>query len=185
MSDYVFLCIILKYKFGEIIKSCKYHSPKTRRSTPGTCSEFSSFRRSRPVRGSHMDCYCCFCSCRWGETMNCGHQRSYSSSPRWDMSMARHDGIILTEENWRARRKACPSAALYTTNPTWTDRVANSCLRREMSATNSLRYGMARPCVPETLTAGKKRLECESDQQPHLLPMIRMLRGLLQHMLDH
>jgi hypothetical protein len=44
-----------------------------------------------------------FDSCRWGETtsLNCGHQRTYCSFPRWHMSTENHGGIlVLTEENW-------------------------------------------------------------------------------------
>jgi hypothetical protein len=73
--------------------------------------------------------YCC--SCRWGETisLNCGHQRAYCSSSRWYMSMESHDGMTLTGENRRSLRKADPSAALSTTNLTWTDPGANPGLR--------------------------------------------------------
>jgi hypothetical protein len=33
--------------------------------------------------------------------------------------------MILTGENQRTWRKACPSATLFTTDPTWTAQVAN------------------------------------------------------------
>jgi hypothetical protein len=42
-----------------------------------------------------------------------------------DMSMDSHDGMILTGENRRTRKKTCPSATLSTTNPIWTDPDAN------------------------------------------------------------
>jgi hypothetical protein len=89
-------------------------------------------------------CYCC-CSCGWGEIMslNCGHQRTYCSSPRWNMSMESHDEIILTEENRRARRKTCPSATLSTINPTWTGPREDPGLRGERPATNRLNHGKA------------------------------------------
>jgi hypothetical protein len=40
-------------------------------------------------------------ACRWSETtsLNCGHQRAYSSSPRWYMSMGNYGGMISREEN--------------------------------------------------------------------------------------
>jgi hypothetical protein len=44
-------------------------------------------------------------SCWWGETtsLNCSHQWAHSSSPRWYMSMEKHGGMILIEENsWEA-----------------------------------------------------------------------------------
>jgi hypothetical protein len=50
--------------------------------------------------------------------------------------MESHDGMILTGENRRNRRKTCPSATLSTTNLTWTDLGANLGLRGE--ATNRL-----------------------------------------------
>jgi hypothetical protein len=42
-----------------------------------------------------------------------------------------HGGMILTGENWRHRRKPCPSATLPTTNPTWIDAGAKPGLRFE------------------------------------------------------
>jgi hypothetical protein len=51
--------------------------------------------------------------------------------------------MILTGENRRSRRETCPSATSSTTNPTWSDRGANSGLRGEKPATNCLSY--ARP----------------------------------------
>jgi hypothetical protein len=52
-------------------------------------------------------------------------------------------GMKLTGENWSARRKTCPSATLYATNPTYTDPVLNPALRGERPATNSLTHGTA------------------------------------------
>jgi hypothetical protein len=45
--------------------------------------------------------------------------------------------------NRRTRRKACPSATLSTTNPTWIDPGANSGLRGERPASNRLSHGTA------------------------------------------
>jgi hypothetical protein len=35
--------------------------------------------------------------------------------------MDSHDRMILTGEKQRTQRETCPSANLFTTNPTWTD----------------------------------------------------------------
>jgi hypothetical protein len=59
--------------------------------------------------------------------------------PRLYMSMEGHSGIILTWQNWRTRRKICPSATLSTANPTWTDLG----LRCERPVTNCLSHGTA------------------------------------------
>jgi hypothetical protein len=59
--------------------------------------------------------------------------------PRWHMSVEGHSGIILTWQNWRTRRKICPSATLPTANPTWTDLG----LHCERPVTNCLSHGMA------------------------------------------
>jgi hypothetical protein len=45
--------------------------------------------------------------------------------------------------NGRTRRKPCLSATLSTTNPTWTDQVANPGLRGERPATNRLSHATA------------------------------------------
>jgi hypothetical protein len=47
----------------------------------------------------------------------------------------------LTGENRSTRGKTCPSAALSTTNPTWTDPGSNPGLRGERPATNRLSHG--------------------------------------------
>jgi hypothetical protein len=89
-------------------------------------------------RYSHTkSCKSC-CSCRWGETMslNCGHQQTYCSSPRY-MSLESHGGMILTEENRKTRRRTCLSATLSTTNPTRT----NPGLGGKRPATNHLSHG--------------------------------------------
>jgi hypothetical protein len=52
-------------------------------------------------------------------SLRCGHQRAYCSSPRRYMSMESYDEMILTEKNQRTRRKTCPRATLFTTNPTF------------------------------------------------------------------
>jgi hypothetical protein len=44
--------------------------------------------------------------------------------------------MILTEENRRHWRKACPSATLPMTNPAWTDSGTNPGLCGEMPTTN-------------------------------------------------
>jgi hypothetical protein len=80
------------------------------------------------------------CTCRWGESLNCGHQRAYCSSPMWYMSMENHGGIIFTAKNRRTRRKPCLSATLSTTNPTWTDQGTNL---GERPATNHLSHTTA------------------------------------------
>jgi hypothetical protein len=51
--------------------------------------------------------------------------------------------MILTGENRRNQREACPSVTLFTTNPTWTDPGANLVLRVERTATNRLSHGTA------------------------------------------
>jgi hypothetical protein len=55
------------------------------------------------------------------------------------MSVESHGGMILTGETKELKRKTCPSATLYTTNPTWIDLG----LRGERLATNCLSHGMA------------------------------------------
>jgi hypothetical protein len=50
----------------------------------------------------------------------------------------------LTGENRCTRGKTCPSAALTTTNPTWTDPGSNPGLRVERPATNCLSHGTAK-----------------------------------------
>jgi hypothetical protein len=49
----------------------------------------------------------------------------------------------FTGENWRTRGKACPSATLSTTNPTWTDPGSNPGLRGGRPAANRLSHGTA------------------------------------------
>jgi hypothetical protein len=51
--------------------------------------------------------------------------------------------MILTGENPRTQTEPCPSTALSTTNPTWTDPDANPILRDDRPATNSLSHGTA------------------------------------------
>jgi hypothetical protein len=48
--------------------------------------------------------------------------------------------MILKAEN-QTLRQTCPSATLSTTNPTWTDVVANPEARGEKPTTNRLSYG--------------------------------------------
>jgi hypothetical protein len=90
----------------------------------------------------------CHFPCRWGETtsLNCDHQLGYCSSPRCYMRIESHCGIILTGENRRTRRKICPSATLFTTNPTRTDSETNPEHRVERQATNLLSHCMAWLC---------------------------------------
>jgi hypothetical protein len=47
------------------------------------------------------------------------------------MRMESHGGMILAGENGRTRRETCPSDTMSTTNPTWSDPVANPVLRGE------------------------------------------------------
>jgi hypothetical protein len=56
------------------------------------------------------------------------------------MSMDSHDGMIVTGESLRTRRKTCPNATKGTTNRTWTDLGSNPGLRNERLATNSLNH---------------------------------------------
>jgi hypothetical protein len=63
------------------------------------------------------------------------------STSRWYMSMDSHGGMILTEENRRTRKRTCPSVALSTINPTWTDQGANMGVSVERQATSRLRHG--------------------------------------------
>jgi hypothetical protein len=46
----------------------------------------------------------------------------------------------LTGKNRKTRRKTCPSATFFTTNPTWIDPGANPGLRGERPATNRLSH---------------------------------------------
>jgi hypothetical protein len=57
--------------------------------------------------------------------------------------MGINDGMILTGENERTRRKACPNVTL-STDPTCNDPDANPELRSERPATNRLSHGMAK-----------------------------------------
>jgi hypothetical protein len=59
----------------------------------------------------------------------------------------------LTGENRRTRGKTCPSATLFTTNPTWTDPESNPGLCGGRPAANRLSRGTAKPCV-YTITEG-------------------------------
>jgi hypothetical protein len=49
----------------------------------------------------------------------------------------------LTEESRSTRGKTCPTAALSTTNPTWTDPGSNPDLRGGRPAANRLSHGTA------------------------------------------
>jgi hypothetical protein len=49
----------------------------------------------------------------------------------------------LIRENRNIRGKACPSATLSTTNPTWIDPRSNPGLRGENPGTNRLSHGKA------------------------------------------
>jgi hypothetical protein len=51
--------------------------------------------------------------------------------------------MILTGENQRTRKRACPSVALLTINPTWTALGMNLAFCSEKLVTNCLSYGMA------------------------------------------
>jgi hypothetical protein len=76
-------------------------------------------------------------------SLNCDHQLAYCSFPRLYMSIESCDGIILTRENRRTRRRTCPSATLFITISTLTNPGANSGLHDERSATN--RVSLTRP----------------------------------------
>jgi hypothetical protein len=103
-------------------------------------------------------------------------------------------GMILTGENWRTRRKTCPSATLSTTNPTWIDPGANSGPRGERPATNDLSYGTAHylnvnfkpfffliqtststcrsQCVPPTRKVGDPWLRLKHCTEDKLVPLL-------------
>jgi hypothetical protein len=53
---------------------------------------------------------CCWCSCRWGETMflSCSRHRGYFSSPRWYKIIESHGGMILTEETEEFGERPAP-----------------------------------------------------------------------------
>jgi hypothetical protein len=76
--------------------------------------------------------------------LNCGHQWACCLSPgSIYMSMESYSGMILTGEDRKTRRKLCPSAALSTTNPTWTDLGMNPGIHCDRLATNCLSHGAA------------------------------------------
>jgi hypothetical protein len=83
------------------------------------------------------------CSRRWGETisLNCGHQQAYCSSSRWYMSVENHGGMILTGENWWARRKTCPHFVHHKFHMDWAGREFEPS-RCEATA-NRLSFGTA------------------------------------------
>jgi hypothetical protein len=58
-------------------------------------------------------------------SLNCGHQQSCCSLPRWYMSMKSHSWMILRWENQITLRETCPFATLATTNTTWIDPCMN------------------------------------------------------------
>jgi hypothetical protein len=53
-------------------------------------------------------------------------------------------GMIFSGENQTTRRRACPSATLSTTNPTWIGTGANTGLRGKRPRTNRLSHGTAK-----------------------------------------
>jgi hypothetical protein len=67
------------------------------------------------------------------------------------MSLESDGGMILTGENRIRRRKTCPSATLYTTNPTRIVPVANPSLRGETPETNHLSHDTAVNLFPYLL----------------------------------
>jgi hypothetical protein len=69
----------------------------------------------------------------WAANANFAHPRTIRD---WIWSSR---VMILTGGNWRSRRKAYPSATLFTTNPTWTDPSANAGLRSEKPVTSIVR----------------------------------------------
>jgi hypothetical protein len=84
----------------------------------------------------------------WGEaesTWYCGHYWPIVPAPVdrwWWLWRSRWN------ENWQEKRKywekTCPSATLFTTNPTWPDMDLNPSRRGGKRATNRLSYGTAR-----------------------------------------
>jgi hypothetical protein len=63
--------------------------------------------------------------------------------PPDDMRVWSPGGMILTGGNRRTWRKTCPSATLFTINPTWTDPGTNLGLRSQRLATNCLSHSTA------------------------------------------
>jgi hypothetical protein len=61
--------------------------------------------------------------------MHCRHHRVYCLSPRLNVRMVSHGGIIFTGENRETSRETYPSPILPTTYPTLTDPGANRILR--------------------------------------------------------
>jgi hypothetical protein len=68
-------------------------------------------------------------------SLNCGNKWTYCSSVKLILEWS-PGGMIMTGENWGTWIKACPSAILSTTNPTWTDPDTNLGLNGERPATN-------------------------------------------------
>jgi hypothetical protein len=98
------------------------------------------------LRKSLAHLHPCLCSCQRGETVSelqlpAGllfiPQLIYESGEPWLNDI---DG-----GNWRTLRKTCPRATLSTTNLTWTDPGANTCLCGERLVTNHISHGMAYP----------------------------------------
>jgi hypothetical protein len=67
------------------------------------------------------------------------------------MSMGSQGGTALTEENRITRRKPCPSAILFTANPT---RTEPSGLQGESPATNRLSHGTAKFQITSNVDVG-------------------------------
>jgi hypothetical protein len=82
---------------------------------------------------------------------------TYYAFPRWYEFGERRWNDILTGQNRITRRKTCPSAILFTTNPAWIDPGANLDLRGERPATNYLSHGTAHKFRVITLKLGHDR----------------------------
>jgi hypothetical protein len=80
-----------------------------------------------------------------------------------DLWIWSHAGMLLTGENWRTLRKACPSATKSTTHPIGTDLGVNLGLCSE--ATNCLSHSMTPfngvPCVFYCVSISSSSLVCK------------------------
>jgi hypothetical protein len=62
---------------------------------------------------------------------------------RWYSEYGQPQWNDIDRENGRTQEKTCPSATLFTTNPTWADPGTNPGLHSERPRTNCLSHGMA------------------------------------------
>jgi hypothetical protein len=81
-----------------------------------------------------------------GSPRHVGHWMAYCTCPAWLWWWR-----IWWNEDWQGKpkylEKTCPSATLYTTNPTWPDPGLNPGRHGGKPATNRLSYGAAMHCL--------------------------------------